>query len=112
MKKRTILLMLLSFSLAGNSQEAVKTEKKTERITLVNGGESSQTVEKREKLTPEQQIANCKKQLAALDKKEAFIRSNPEELKIANETNWFENADKARMSIEKKMQELKLQLKK
>lgn len=41
--------------------------------------------------------------LDALDSKEAWIRSNPEELKMANEQGWFINADNTRKDVLRKI---------
>lgn len=47
-----------------------------------------------------------KMKLEALDRKEEWIRSNPEEMKIAEETNWFINANNTRKEIRKRIKEL------
>lgn len=44
--------------------------------------------------------------LTSLDKKEAWIRSNPEEMKIAQENGWFEKAAKTRAEVRKRIKEL------
>lgn len=46
-----------------------------------------------------QKLPAYKSHLKALDTKEAWIRSNPEELKMANENGWFVNADKTRKEL-------------
>ena len=44
-----------------------------------------------------------KSHLQILDKKEEWIRANPEELKIANEQGWFVNAEETRKSLRAKI---------
>lgn len=115
MMKSVTLIGLMFFSFAGISQSAESSEKKTERITLIKGGESSSnetTKPSSKKMSPAQELAQCENQLLALDKKEAYIRSNPEEMKIATESNWFVNADNARAILRKRVAELKVELKK
>jgi predicted metal-dependent hydrolase len=46
-----------------------------------------------------QSLTSLKSLLAALDTKEAWIRSNPEELKIANEQGWFTKAEATRKDV-------------
>jgi hypothetical protein len=46
-----------------------------------------------------EKLASYRSLLAALDSKEAWIRSNPEELKIANEQGWFTNAEATRKDV-------------
>lgn len=46
-----------------------------------------------------QKLIAHKSLLAALDTKEAWIRSNPEELKMANENGWFINANNTRKEV-------------
>jgi hypothetical protein len=57
-------------------------------------------------MTVEEEIQACKDHLAALDTKEAWIRSNPEELKLANENGWFEEAAATRVKLEARIKEL------
>lgn len=57
-------------------------------------------------LTKEQEIQACKDHLNALDIKEAYIRSNPEEMKIALETGWFEKAAETRAKLQARIKEL------
>ncbi len=109
MKKIIFLLIIGSVSLNGFNQEG---EKKTERVKLVKGGESMPSnVEKTEK-TPEQELKNCEIQLAALNKKEAYLRSNPAEMKVAEENGWFKDAAQTRATLETRIKELKLALNK
>jgi len=46
-----------------------------------------------------QKLVSYKSLLKALDTKEAWIRSNPEELKLANKNGWFVNAEKTRKDV-------------
>ena len=62
-------------------------------------------VEKTE-LTKEQEIQQCKEHLDALDKKEAWLLANPEELKIAQEAGWFEDAAVTRARLQARLKEL------
>jgi len=91
-----ISVLLLSVCTFGNAQE-VNEEKSTLKIYRV---------EKTEQLTKEQEIQNCKDHITALDQKEAWIRSNPEELKIATENGWFEEAAATRARLLARIKEL------
>lgn len=67
----------------------------------------SQTgIQKQDTRTNEEKIASYKYHLKALDEKEAYIRSNPEEYKIAVEQGWFEKADKTRQELKAQIEEL------
>jgi len=46
-----------------------------------------------------QKLSAYKSHLQALDTKEKWIRSNPEELKMATKNGWFLNADKTRTEL-------------
>jgi len=46
-----------------------------------------------------QKLVSYKSLLKALDTKESWIRSNPEELKLANKNGWFVNAEKTRKDV-------------
>lgn len=100
MKKVAILALIFGgFVFNGYSQE---NNKKPERIKLYPSTHTSET-----KLTPEQEIQECEQHLEALDAKEAWIKENPEELKIANENGWFANADQTRVQLKARIKELK-----
>lgn len=74
-----------------------------------NGPATQKTgTEKTGRLTDaERKELRAKKDLLnALDKKEAWIRSNPDELKKAQETGWFKNAEKTRAEVRKRIKEL------
>lgn len=92
-------LIFGGFVFNGYSQE---NNKKPERIKLYPSTHANET-----KLTPEQEILECEQHLEALDGKEAWIKENPEELKIANENGWFEKADKTRVELKARIKELK-----
>jgi uncharacterized protein YlxW (UPF0749 family) len=62
--------------------------------------------EQKAELTKEQEIEQCQNLLNALDVKEAWIRSNPEELKIATESGWFEDAAVTRAQLHTRIKEL------
>ena len=110
MKKIIIAILAIGFSYTSFSQQADKVDKKPERIKVVKGGEST-PVEMKKKLTPKRELQNCENTLVALDKKEVVIRNNPAELKLANENGWFTDADKTRATLNKRIKELKLELK-
>ena len=103
MKKLSLLsIFLFTVASVGLSQEK-KTEKPA-RITIVK---VEDTKPKEKTVSVEDQIKSLNNQLLALDKKEAWIRENPEELLIAVDQGWFENAEKTRVAIQKELKELK-----
>lgn len=108
--------LVLAISTTGFSQLAEKKEdKKVERIKVVKGGESKPvSTEKTTKvvLSPEEELKSCEAQLDALNKKETYLRSNPEQLKVAEENGWFADAEKTRAVLTKRINELKSELKK
>ncbi len=57
------------------------------------------TVEKVDNRTDEQKLSAYRSHLEALDTKEEWIRSNPEETQIANEQGWFVKAAKTRKEL-------------
>ncbi len=92
MKKVLILVALvLSVSYNANAQQKQTTPVKTEQV---------------DNRTDAEKLAGYKDLLKALDTKEAWIRSNPEEVKIANEQGWFENAAKTRKDLKAKIAEI------
>ena len=92
MKKVIVLAVLfLGVSFASNAQLKTNTTTK---------------VEKTDTRTVQEKIDGLKYNLKALDQKEAWIRSNPEELKIANKEGWFAFADKIRAEIKLQIAEL------
>lgn len=95
MKRLFFSILVLSAASVGMAQENVNQNNQTR--TEING-----------RLTEaeKQELQSKKDLLAALDSKEAWIRSNPEELKIANENGWFTNAEKTRVEIRKRIKEL------
>ncbi|MBI3135135.1 MAG: hypothetical protein HYZ14_10725 [Bacteroidetes bacterium] len=68
--------------------------------------ETTSNPEQKAELTKEQEIEQCKNLLNALDVKEAWIRSNPEELKVATESGWFEDAAATRAQLQARIKEL------
>lgn len=95
---------LLIFVLAGISFNGVAQEQKEntpERIKLYPVTKTQRAE------TPEQEIARLENHLVALDEKESWIRSNPEELQKANENGWFEDANQSRKEIKARLIELK-----
>ncbi|MEZ4936257.1 MAG: hypothetical protein R2799_01545 [Crocinitomicaceae bacterium] len=88
----TIFFSMVSFGFAQENPNVTK-----KNGTEVNG-----------RLTEaEQKELRAKKDLlTALDKKEAWIRSNPEEMKKAEESGWFKNAEKTRSEVRKRIKEL------
>lgn len=109
MKKIIFLLIMSSVSLYGFNQEG---EKKAERVKLVKGGESMPSTTEKTVKTPEQELKSCENQLEALNKKEAYLRSNPTEMKVAEENGWFKDAAQTRATLEARIKELKLALNK
>ncbi|UKN02504.1 hypothetical protein K6119_03085 [Paracrocinitomix mangrovi] len=97
-------LFLSVFVVLGASLGAVaqETPNKPERIKLYPSSHSTNN-----ELTPQEEIIKCEQHLEALDQKEAAIKSNPEELKIAQENGWFENAEKTRKELKARIEELK-----
>lgn len=68
--------------------------------------ENTTTPAEKTELTKEQEIQQCKDHLEALDTKEAWLRANPEELKIAEESGWFEDAAATRARLQARIKEL------
>lgn len=100
MKKVAIaLVFLMGTGFAASAQE--KDQKKPERIKLVK------IESDKNNLTPaEQEIQNLQYQLDALDNKEALIRQNPEETRIATEQGWFDKTNATRVQIRARIKEL------
>ena len=114
MKKLLIFLIAVTGLTTGYTQETKTSEKKPERMKIVNGGEqenveSSDPVKKQ---TPEEELKSCEAQLEAINKKEAYLKENPEALKVAKENGWFEDAQKTKTILIKRINELKIELKK
>jgi hypothetical protein len=109
MKKLTILgLLFFGFASQADAQE-VKV-KKTERITLVKSGPSEPVAKKNQTnslKSDAEQIAGYEAVIKAIDQKEAWIKANPEELKLAQENGWFKEADATRAALKNKIQALK-----
>jgi len=68
--------------------------------------ESTPSTEQKVEMTKEEEIAYCKGMIEALDQKEAWIRSNPEELKLATENGWFVNANATRTQMLARIKQL------
>lgn len=64
------------------------------------------TVEKVDNRTDEEKLLAYRSHLDALDTKEEWIRSNPEETKIANEQGWFVKAAQTRKELKAKIAEI------
>ena len=99
MKKIAIVtFVFLGLSFTGFSQEQKETQ--PERIKLV-------PVEKETNIeSPADEIERLQAHLEALDAKESWIRSNPDEMEKANESGWFEQAAKTRREINIRLTEL------
>lgn len=92
MKKIFILVALvLSISYTANAQQKQTTPVKTEQA---------------DNRTDAEKLAAYKDLLKALNTKEEWIRSKPEEVKIANEQGWFEKAAKTRKELKAKIAEI------
>ena len=64
------------------------------------------TVEKVDNRTDEEKLLAYRTHLEALDTKEEWIRSNPEETKIANEQGWFVKAAQTRKELKAQIAEI------
>jgi hypothetical protein len=92
MKKVFILVALvLSISYNANAQQKQTTPAQTEQV---------------DNRTDAEKLAAYKAHLNALDTKEEWIRSKPEEVNIANEQGWFEQAAKTRKELKAKIAEI------
>ena len=98
-----MVVVLAGVSLTGFSQESNK--QKPERIKLVPSTHSNENSQQT-KLSPAEEIKNCEEQIEALDTKEAWIRNNPEETKMATENGWFVNAEETRVKLRARIKEL------
>jgi hypothetical protein len=103
MKKSIFTLTFLT--VVGISGFAQPTETTVSPMRIYRMEKTTAQVEKTE-LTKEQEIQQCKEHLDALDKKEAWLRANPEELKIAQEAGWFEDAAVTRARLQARLKEL------
>lgn len=103
MKKSIFTLTFLT--VVGISGFAQPTETTVSPMRIYRMEKTTAPVEKTE-LTKEQEIQQCKEHLDALDKKEAWLRANPEELKIAQEAGWFEDAAITRARLNARLKEL------
>ncbi len=92
MKKVFILVALvLSISYSANAQQKNTAPAKTQQV---------------DNRTDAEKLKAYKYQLKAFDDKEARIRSNPEEMKIAKEQGWFEAVNKKRAELKAKIAEI------
>ncbi len=103
MKKSIFTLTFLT--VVGISGFAQPTETTVSPMRIYRMEKTTAPVEKTE-LTKEQEIQQCKEHLDALDKKEAWLLANPEELKIAQEAGWFEDAAVTRARLQARLKEL------
>ncbi len=103
MKKSIFTLTFLT--VVGISGFAQPTETTVSPMRIYRMEKTTAPVEKTE-LTKEQEVQQCKEHLDALDKKEAWLRANPEELKIAQEAGWFEDAAITRARLNARLKEL------
>ncbi|MDA7803288.1 hypothetical protein N8987_01765 [Crocinitomix sp.] len=112
--KKLLILLILTTGLTGFSQETKATEKKPERMKVVKGGEPEkvQATNTTKKLSPEEELKSCEAQLEAINKKEAYLNSHPKDLKVAKEHGWFKDAEKNKAILTKRINELKIELKK
>lgn len=58
-------------------------------------------------MTTEEEIEYCQGVIEALEKKEAYLKSNPEENKIALEEGWYEKAEATKAEMRARIAELK-----
>ena len=68
--------------------------------------ERKAVVSEQKEISKEEEIQNCKNQLEAIDTKEAWLKANPEELKVATEAGWFEDAKATREKLLVRIKEL------
>jgi hypothetical protein len=99
---KQIILTTSLFLVMGTAGFAQEQKVSTMKIYRVE----AKTPEQKTELTKEEELKKCYDLLEALDVKEAWIRSNPEELKIATESGWFEDAEKTRAELHAKIKEL------
>ena len=95
MKRILFSIVLVSSISFGFSQE--KVNNRNANPTEINGRLTE--AEKNE-------LQAKKDLLTALDKKEAWLKSDPKELAIAKESGWFKNAEKTRLEVRKRIKEL------
>ena len=98
------MIVFLGSSVLGHAQE--NETNKSERIKLYPIEKTNANTENKV-LTPEIEILQCEEHIEALSVKEAWIRSNPEELKEATENGWFVNANETRQKLNARIKELK-----
>lgn len=91
--KKVIILAALFIGVSYTAEAQLKTSTATK-------------VEKTDTRTNQEKIDGYKYHIKALDQKEAWIRSNPEELKIANEQGWFDMANKTRAELKAQIAQL------
>lgn len=101
-------IFIFSFSVVINAQE--NKEGESQKIKLYKVENTSQSNKKEETTSKfksaEEEIAWCENQIAALDKKEEWIRNNPEETRIAEEEGWFTKAEATRAELRARIKEL------
>lgn len=100
----TSLTLFLSFGFLGYAQETTNPE--TSNLKMYKREKPVEKNTENPKLTKEEEIANCKNLLTALDEKEAWLKSNPEELAKATEAGWFEEATITRATLTARIKEL------
>lgn len=88
--KKVIILAAFIVGISYSAEAQLKTNNSTQ-------------VEKVDNRTDAEKLLAYRSHLEALDTKEAWIRTNPEEVKIANEQGWFVNADKTRKELKAKI---------
>jgi len=84
---KVIILAAFIFGMSHTSEAQLRTKSNTATTTKVISEDDKQI------------LINHKYLLDALDSKEAWIRSNPEQLKQANENGWFINANNTRKEV-------------
>jgi len=83
---KAIILAAFIFGMAHTSEAQLRTNSNTSTSKVVSQDD-------------QKKLQAYKSHLQALDTKEAWIRSNPEELALANRNGWFIDADKTRKEI-------------
>lgn len=102
--KKVILsgAFILAFTAIGFTQQE---NPEVSKMKLYPVEKKSTSAEQKE-ISKEEEIQNCKNLLVALDTKEAWLKANPEELKVATEAGWFEDAQATREKLLARIKEL------
>lgn len=111
MKKIILGFILLSTVSIGFGQTEPSKETKTNRIKVVKGGEP---VNKKEtiKKTPADELKSCEAQLKAVNAKEAHLKADPKRNKEALDNGWYKEAERNKVILTARINELKKEINK